>query len=649
MVRSLWPSALVALAVPYAGAYSLCAPSAATRAAVAASPAAATRARPLRCDANGDNSGLGGVVRDLGGLWDRLRGAETDLELAAAQGANVPLAPQSALRDNTEFDLTDPDEYVPLVLVIGATGRTGKVITRKLVLRGFRVAVLVRSLSTDTLTLLGSGVSYSYGDVTDYRSLLNAMEDVDKIVFVASTSDPEDELVGLRNVVRAFQDTRTFIYGEAEATKRSLFKFSREADFERWAIESADDGVSQRLASAGLSAQPSIAYWKRSDAHSNAVFVGKVFDPYLGSATVASKLNSVGGVIDAGNDGLLELGEFSGVIVKAIGDGQNYTVVLRTDLYEAEAVEYRAHFETTKGEFVSARLPFASFKPHRNGQLLEGGAAATLQELNRHSLAAIALGFFPQLNSPATCDGGFYLSLAFIKTYRERDEPEMIYLSTASAPRSARALAAAEEAAALGAAPDSELSEQQAAAASAEALAGASAILDAEELGEVEKKSEGAVEASEGEGVPTPAESAQSAEGAAGAATAATAAAAAAHADDGEKDGDNEDAPTDAIWADRCERVIRGSGLTYFIVRPAALSDRPGGVRRLEFAQSIGGRNEQMPGMVSRVDVAEVIVRSLLDPRACNVACSLAESAYLPSGQSQQDISQALEVLLPEG
>merc|ERR1719440_1460601 len=102
-------------------------------------------------------------------------------------------------------------EYVPLVLVIGAAGRTGRIIVRKLVLQGFRVAVLVRSLSSETLNLLGSGVSYSYGDMLDYRSLLDAMEDVDKVVFAADTGRGDEELRGLSNVIRSFQDTRTFM------------------------------------------------------------------------------------------------------------------------------------------------------------------------------------------------------------------------------------------------------------------------------------------------------------------------------------------------------------------------------------------------------------------------------------------------------
>lgn len=54
-----------------------------------------------------------------------------------------------------------------------------------------------------------------------------------------------------------------------------------------------------------------------------------------------------------------------------------------------------------------------------------------------------------------------------------------------------------------------------------------------------------------------------------------------------------------------------------------------------------------MSGSVSRADVAEVAVRSLLDPRACNVACTVTESEAVAASQYEQDISKALEVLQP--
>jgi len=66
-------------------------------------------------------------------------------------------------------------------------------------------------------------------------------------------------------------------------------------------------------------------------------------------------------------------------------------------------------------------------------------------------------------------------------------------------------------------------------------------------------------------------------------------------------------------------------------------------------SQDIVAAGAKSRGSVSRADVAEVVVRSLLDPRACNVACTLAESDYLPAASGEkQDISKMLEVLTPD-
>ena len=95
----------------------------------------------------------------------------------------------------------------------------------------------------------------------------------------------------------------------------------------------------------------------------------------------------------------------------------------------------------------------------------------------------------------------------------------------------------------------------------------------------------------------------------------------------------------------RGEALVRQSGLTYFILRPAKLSDEAGGFARLEFSQDrIDSRRS-----VSRADLAEVVVRSLLDPRACNLACSVSASEYakLAGEAPQQDISKMLELMDP--
>jgi len=491
---------------------------------------------------------------------------------------------------------------VPLVLVVGATGRTGRVIVRKLVLQGFRVAVLVRSLSTETLNLLGSGVSYSYGDMTDYRSLLDAMEDVDRVIFAADAADDE-ELKGLTQVLRSFQDTRTFMYGDAEATKLSLLKMRRDRDFHRWQVEEAEEST-DGLSSAGVGPKPAVAYWKRSPtgAHRNGVFVGTVFDTYLGSATISCSLSAlllgstspvlgfgtdgnetrlagaVAGALGAGEEGdvapngvdssaaeaapmatiegdatanvdravaaavaaevPLNLGEYSGIVLRAIGDGKKYTAVLRTSDYARDGLEYHLDFKSSTKSFASVRLPFSNFIPVRRGR-----RAPDAPELDRRRLATLGLSFYPQRNDPSFSTGEFYLSVANVKAYRKRDEPEFVYISDAAVE-----------------------------AHSLEALETTPARVRTKLLG---------------------------------------------------------------------ERMLKSSGLTYFIVRPTELTDDPSS-RRLSFTQ--GGK---VAGSVSRADVAEVTVRSLLDPRACNVACTVTESDAVVPSQQAQDISKALEVLQP--
>eukprot|EP00966_Prymnesium_polylepis_P279177 6449686-Prymnesium_polylepis.1 len=47
------------------------------------------------------------------------------------------------------------------------------------------------------------------------------------------------------------------------------------------------------------------------------------------------------------------------------------------------------------------------------------------------SIVGMALSFFPLRNDPSKTTGEFYLSVAHIKAYRKRDEPEMVYVSDA--------------------------------------------------------------------------------------------------------------------------------------------------------------------------------------------------------------------------
>ena len=224
-------------------------------------------------------------------LDDRFRESSTPSENALA------FAERSPLFDQFSYD----EDYIPEVLVIGATGEIGRLVVRRLVLSGkFRVRVLVRDLYSRTLNLLGTGVTYCQGDLSNVESLEYALTDVDKIVFcagpprqdeedfkskfnefvkenldseekgtnsdeVTEISPDEEEFqrmaslielrsklaeqvdgIGMDNVVKAYQNVRHADYGTSQAAKRSLFKFQdREEDFNLFYIDTGDDEASR--------------------------------------------------------------------------------------------------------------------------------------------------------------------------------------------------------------------------------------------------------------------------------------------------------------------------------------------------------------------------------------------------------------------
>ena len=73
------------------------------------------------------------------------------------------------------------------MLVVGATGRVGRVLVRKLVLRGYRVRAMIRKGSS---SVGGEGFPRSVevieGDVTDYESCRTACTGVDKVASASS-------------------------------------------------------------------------------------------------------------------------------------------------------------------------------------------------------------------------------------------------------------------------------------------------------------------------------------------------------------------------------------------------------------------------------------------------------------------------------
>uniref|UniRef100_A0A7S3VCL8 NAD(P)-binding domain-containing protein n=1 Tax=Chaetoceros debilis TaxID=122233 RepID=A0A7S3VCL8_9STRA len=242
------------------------------------------------------NSGGGGG--GTGGDNSNAIVSQGALAFAQRTGTNSGTAGSTDVLSLLNESENNNDGYIPEVLVIGATGAIGRLVVRQLVRSPkFRVRVLVRDLYSQTLNMLGTGVTYCQGDLGSVESLEYAVTDVDKIVFCAGPprrdeddfkskfeefvkenlsqsdgsegdDDGEEEVnqeveyfqlmtdtlevraklaqqvddVGMQNLVRAWCDVRHADYGTSQAAKRSLFKFQdREEDFYLFDINVDDD------------------------------------------------------------------------------------------------------------------------------------------------------------------------------------------------------------------------------------------------------------------------------------------------------------------------------------------------------------------------------------------------------------------------
>ena len=115
------------------------------------------------------------------------------------------------------------------------------------------------------------------------------------------------------------------------------------------------------------------------------------------------RLDNNGGFIQAGLDlgksmGLLDASRYTGMRLAVYGNGEKYSLHLRTPDNTRPWQSYRAHF-TAPGTWTVIDLPFADFKPYRTQPPLD------VSRLRRLGLVAIGREFTADL---AVAEIGFY-------------------------------------------------------------------------------------------------------------------------------------------------------------------------------------------------------------------------------------------------
>ena len=133
--------------------------------------------------------------------------------------------------DTTDMIDANPQAKFTTVLVTGATGRVGKVIVRKLLLRGYGVRALIRRESDKEL--LPPNVQVFVGDVSDLNTMREAVKGCSKIMYCARasstlTSDLYNvEVLGVQNACAAMQD---YFHTLAARTSRPIRQVEEDVD-----------------------------------------------------------------------------------------------------------------------------------------------------------------------------------------------------------------------------------------------------------------------------------------------------------------------------------------------------------------------------------------------------------------------------------
>lgn len=102
----------------------------------------------------------------------------------------------------------------------------------------------------------------------------------------------------------------------------------------------------------------------------------------------------------------LDLSEYTGIRLKAKGDGRRYTWRLTTEArWRGREVSYWADFDTQEDAWSTVDIPFSSFVPQYRGTRLDG------PELDAGQITGMGLMIYDKL------DGPFELRLASVHAY----------------------------------------------------------------------------------------------------------------------------------------------------------------------------------------------------------------------------------------
>lgn len=323
-------------------------------------------------------------------------------------------------------EFTVPGAQDTTVLVVGATSRIGRIVVRKLMLRGYNVKALVRRDDAEVIDMLPRSVDIAVGDVGDPLAVQSAVSGCSKIIYCAtarSTITGDLNRVdnqGVRNVSKAFQDYYNEMAqlraGKSSKSKLLIAKFKSAKSLKGWEVNQGSY-FPNAFASGSMFDEGIDASFDFSEG-GQAVFAGFVF--------------TRGGYVEISKRLSLPLGftldRYDGLLLSVGGNGRSYVVILETGPL-ADTSQSKKYFArmTTKVGFCRVRVPFSAFRPVKPED----------PPLDPFLVHTFTIRFEPKRQRPgdgtqgATDPRNFELILEYIKALPTGQETDFILVSCA--------------------------------------------------------------------------------------------------------------------------------------------------------------------------------------------------------------------------
>mmetsp|Transcript_42050 Transcript_42050/g.50971 ORF Transcript_42050/g.50971 Transcript_42050/m.50971 type:complete len:677 (-) Transcript_42050:497-2527(-) len=314
------------------------------------------------------------------------------------------------------------------VMVVGATGRVGRVLVRKLLLRGYSVSVLVRSASAAEQLPESKALTVVQADLNDEKAVRRALNGCNKIVFCAGGDLSDSQAItdvdnkGVRTLVKAFQDKESLKAkkrkGRSPQSKKMLVNF-KDHVFDNWDCTFYNP-MSQLVFSDNALGDTANLFPGTGEGNNK-------YGLFQGTLSNRNAHATIRGPMQKGRQTTALSNRFDTLQIRVLADGQQYSVRFHAFDEDGKERTYSARFETHRG-WGTYRIPFSSFAQEVESNDDEDEEKV---DLDPSTVRDISFRYSPRMKKDEAEAKQFRFEICYVKAEPIGEEPTFILVSCA--------------------------------------------------------------------------------------------------------------------------------------------------------------------------------------------------------------------------